>query len=46
MREGEESYRLCSCRRCARQVRICRRCDRGNLRPTPKMTRFCNPANT
>jgi hypothetical protein len=26
----EQSYRLYSCRRCARQVRICRRCDRGN----------------
>lgn len=27
---GEESYRLYSCARCAMQVRICRRCDRGN----------------
>lgn len=26
----EQSYRLYSCRRCARQVRICRYCDRGN----------------
>ena len=26
----EQSYRLYSCRGCARQVRICRRCDRGN----------------
>jgi hypothetical protein len=26
----EQSYRLYSCRRCARQVRICRHCDRGN----------------
>lgn len=30
MGAGEQSYRLYSCRRCARQVRICRRCDRGN----------------
>ena len=30
MKGGEESYRLYSCRRCAQQVRICRRCDRGN----------------
>jgi hypothetical protein len=30
MRASEESYRLYSCRGCARQVRICRRCDRGN----------------
>jgi hypothetical protein len=30
MRAGEESYRLYSCRRCAQQVRICRRCDRGH----------------
>jgi hypothetical protein len=26
----EQSYRLYSCRRCARQVHICRHCDRGN----------------
>jgi hypothetical protein len=26
----EQSYRLYSCRCCARQVRICRHCDRGN----------------
>ena len=30
MKAGEESYRLYSCRRCAQQVRICLRCDRGN----------------
>ncbi len=30
MRAGEQSYRLYSCRCCARQVRICRRCDRGH----------------
>jgi hypothetical protein len=30
MRASEESYRLYSCRRCAQQVRICRRCDRGH----------------
>jgi hypothetical protein len=30
MGESEPSYRLFSCRGCARQVRICRRCDRGN----------------
>jgi hypothetical protein len=30
MRASEGSYRLFSCRRCAQQVRICRRCDRGN----------------
>lgn len=30
MEATEESYRLYSCRGCARQVRICRRCDRGN----------------
>ena len=29
MRASEETYRLYSCRRCAQQVRICRRCDRG-----------------
>ncbi len=31
MGESEPSYRLFSCRGCAQQVRICRRCDRGNL---------------
>jgi len=30
MEASEKSYRLYSCRRCARQVRICRLCDRGN----------------
>ena len=30
MKASEESYRLYSCRRCAQQVRICRRCDRGH----------------
>jgi hypothetical protein len=30
MKAGEESYRLFSCGRCARQVRICRGCDHGN----------------
>jgi hypothetical protein len=30
MGTSEQSYRLYSCRRCARQVRICRFCDRGN----------------
>jgi hypothetical protein len=30
MKTGEESYRLYSCGRCARQVRICRDCDHGN----------------
>ena len=30
MGESEPSYRLFSCRSCAQQVRICRRCDRGN----------------
>lgn len=30
MGTAEESYRLYSCLGCARQVRICRRCDRGN----------------
>ena len=30
MEGSEKSYRLYSCRRCAKQVRICRRCDRGN----------------
>jgi len=29
MGASEETYRLYSCRRCAQQVRICRRCDRG-----------------
>ena len=28
---GEPSYRLYNCRRCAVQVRICSRCDRGNI---------------
>lgn len=27
---NEQSYRLYNCGRCAEQVRICRRCDRGN----------------
>jgi hypothetical protein len=27
---SEKSYRLYSCRRCAKQVRICGGCDRGN----------------
>jgi len=30
MEAGEKSYRLYSCRRCAKQVRICGSCDRGN----------------
>ena len=30
MGAGEKSYRLYSCRRCARQVSICGPCDRGN----------------
>jgi len=30
MEATEQSYRLYSCARCAEQVRICRRCDRGN----------------
>jgi hypothetical protein len=30
MRAHETTYRLYSCARCAAQVRICRRCDRGN----------------
>ena len=30
MKASEESYRLYSCGCCARQVRICRDCDRGN----------------
>jgi hypothetical protein len=30
MGASEESYRLYSCRRCAKQVRICGGCDRGN----------------
>jgi hypothetical protein len=30
MGASEKSYRLYSCRRCARQVRICAGCDRGN----------------
>lgn len=28
---GEPSYRLYSCARCAAQVRLCRRCDHGNV---------------
>ena len=27
----EQSYRLYSCQRCGMQVRICRRCDHGNI---------------
>ena len=30
MGASEKSYRLYSCQRCARQVRICGACDRGN----------------
>jgi hypothetical protein len=30
MEQSEASYRLYNCRCCARQVRICRNCDRGN----------------
>jgi len=30
MKAGEETYRLYNCRRCARQVQICRDCDRGH----------------
>lgn len=30
IRVSEDSYRLYSCAGCASQVRICRRCDRGN----------------
>jgi hypothetical protein len=28
---GEPSYRLYNCARCGAQVRVCRRCDHGNL---------------
>ncbi len=28
---GEPSYRLYNCARCAAQVRLCRRCDHGNV---------------
>ena len=31
MKASEQTYRLYNCARCAEQVRICRRCDRGNL---------------
>lgn len=31
MRVPEASHRLYNCARCAQQVQICRRCDRGNL---------------
>ncbi len=27
----EDDYRLFNCQRCAKQVRICRRCDRGHI---------------
>jgi hypothetical protein len=30
MAASEQTYRLYNCGRCAEQVRICRRCDRGN----------------
>jgi hypothetical protein len=30
MQASEQTYRLYSCGRCAKQVRICRGCDRGN----------------
>jgi hypothetical protein len=30
MGASEDSYRLYNCARCAKQVRICRKCDRGN----------------
>jgi hypothetical protein len=30
MAANEQTYRLYNCARCAEQVRICRRCDRGN----------------
>jgi hypothetical protein len=30
MAASEQTYRLYNCARCAEQVRICRRCDRGN----------------
>jgi hypothetical protein len=29
--ETEETGRLFNCRRCGKQVRICRKCDRGNI---------------
>jgi len=35
-----ESYRLYSCRRCAQQVRICRRCDRGHQYCTGECARI------
>jgi hypothetical protein len=30
MEAEQKSYRLYNCKRCAKQVRICRKCDRGN----------------
>jgi hypothetical protein len=35
------SYRLYNCRRCAVQVRICRRCDHGNVYCAAECARVC-----
>lgn len=41
MEASEKSYRLYSCRRCARQVRICGGCDRGNHYCAQGCARIC-----
>jgi len=40
MEASEKSYRFYSCGRCARQVRICSDCDRGNLYCTGECARM------
>jgi hypothetical protein len=38
---AEPSYRLYNCRRCALQVRICRRCDHGNVYCAGECAQVC-----
>lgn len=38
---AEPTFRLYSCHRCAVQVRICRRCDHGNLYCAGECSRIC-----
>ncbi len=40
MGASEDTYRLYSCRRCAQQVRICRRCDHGHQYCTGECARI------
>lgn len=45
MAAAAETYRLYSCARCAQQVQICRRCDRGNVYCSGNCAALCRQAS-